>query len=236
MLTLECVSRAMRHHFFALPASLLTLLSGSHITVADNSLTADSAARSQFGQEDEHGVHDQERMGWRPPLGVRKMSGDAGEKFFMDYWQASSGLEEDTGEQGIGRRAEPGTLVDIYGNASSLDSFLPPLLLHSDMQTQYPYLRFFHRNVFDKRNFQCPTGTSSCSNIDRPDSCCATGETHHDDAKHGNCGQEQCELKLVNHNHEHKQHEHKQPIDDQDLHHGFHDDNDSRFTVGDNDY
>ncbi|KAL2430837.1 hypothetical protein ABEF95_013834 [Exophiala dermatitidis] len=73
--------------------------------------------------------------------GVRKMSGDPGEKFYLDYWGFAPETEE--GDEDI-NRANNATLA-------SLD--------------------------VAKRGFQCPSGTTACTSIDRPNSCCATDST-----------------------------------------------------------
>jgi len=91
------------------------------------------------------------------PVAVRKMY--PGEKFYPHYWQS------EVEEAGIDS-----------GNASILaTNLIPPLQLHfsgvlEDTGRHWP------RNLFGKRGYQCPADTNSCISINRPNSCCGTGE------------------------------------------------------------
>ena len=137
------------------------------------------------------------------PIAVRKMSGDEGEKFLMEYWQSSFGrglqlpltgterhfLDDDGGasrkrlrprsSDEDGWRSEP-------VNGSMPIPFRPPFLLHTDEQVSLHHQSRVDRSSISsgldemrlqKRAFQCPAGTNSCSTIERPTSCCAQGET-----------------------------------------------------------
>lgn len=91
------------------------------------------------------------------------MSGDPGEKFYLEYW----GFEPEEDE------------MDRYSswtNASLHTSFDRPVRVHS-RSTIPSYLRLPGWHLFEKRGFQCPAGTTACTSIDRPNSCCATGST-----------------------------------------------------------
>lgn len=91
--------------------------------------------------------------GQKPIHGVKKMSNDEGEKFFMDYW----GLSDDdrTTEWLMGNSTDP-----------EYNSFQPPVSVNRG-------------GAFDvnKRDFQCPAGSKNCTAINRPSSCCGTDET-----------------------------------------------------------
>ena len=138
----------------------------------------------------------------RLPIAVRKMSGDEGEKFLMDYWQSSfdrdlqlplMGTElhiPGDGEAPRKRLRPRSSDEDRWRsesvNGSMPESFRPPFLLHADEQA--PLRHHWKRDqssissgLLDmrlrKRAFQCPAGTNSCASIERPTSCCAQGET-----------------------------------------------------------
>ncbi|KAI9867140.1 MAG: hypothetical protein M1813_009418 [Trichoglossum hirsutum] len=128
------------------------------------------------------------------PVGVRKMSGDEGEKFYMDYWmfdrpgvvgavrpmlQSPSSNRflrprDDAGEDG-----EEG--LQHYDNASI--PYNPPLLLHTNedhhqapLNPRSPRAAVAALRALQNRAFKCPGGTADCSSIGRPNSCCADGE------------------------------------------------------------
>lgn len=131
------------------------------------------------------------------PTALRKMSLDEGEKFMPHYYvfgPAASPLNA--------RAAEEELLLS--GNSSAAIPFLPPYPRHYDYQgtglgarvgeggrsqeksreedsgssSQLLYRRM--REVLSKlqgRQFACPQGTHSCTNIDQPNYCCTTGTT-----------------------------------------------------------
>ncbi|KAF2480004.1 hypothetical protein BDY17DRAFT_29998 [Neohortaea acidophila] len=99
----------------------------------------------------------QEKLAWRRPTAVRKMSGDEGEKFFLQYWAFE--------EEGGSRRYE--------GNASMALPLLAPIAPHGDEHHFGPST--LKRGLL-AREFKCPTGTHSCSSIGS-DLCCNTGES-----------------------------------------------------------
>jgi len=120
------------------------------------------------------------------------MSPDEGEKFYMDYWQFEGELDQsrlsDTSTALRGRDEEEE--ARLLANASAAASFRPPFALHTKEGSDplsYEDLRarkaIEGRNAaavlaaLEKRGFVCPTGTSDCSAINYPNSCCATGET-----------------------------------------------------------
>lgn len=120
--------------------------------------------------------------------GVRKMSDDAGEKFFLDYWIFG---DDDLEGYHLGNVsvAPRGTLddtqqSDVWSNASGPTQFRPAFPLHTDEQAELFHLAERYSgparralSMLMKRDFKCPTGTYSCTSINRPDSCCSNGDT-----------------------------------------------------------
>lgn len=62
-------------------------------------------------------------------------------------------------------------------NTSTLANLRPPFFLHSDELSSYSEgLLRWPRNLFQKRDYQCPTDTTNCASISRPNSCCGQGQ------------------------------------------------------------
>jgi hypothetical protein len=97
-----------------------------------------------------------------PVQGVRKMSGDEGEKFFLDYWQFVDNV------QGISEREF---------DDDRLDDDMPDLFLERSYPLQPPSLLSDLHNPLHVRDFKCPTGTYGCTSIGRPNICCGAGQT-----------------------------------------------------------
>jgi progranulin len=179
--------------FFALPAGLLVLLASSPYRVHGQELRwpYNLPSHLKYYPEDEIFVKKDEsiqhKLEQHPVVGVKKMSDDEGEKFYLDYWTFGPMGSDGTGEDE--------NLVQRYHNNEEGSSFVvnntiverarPPFLLHSSQNSNIArnilsrYIRFpiLPRSGFDKREFQCPTGTSNCASVDRPNSCCAEGQT-----------------------------------------------------------
>jgi progranulin len=102
----------------------------------------------------------QQRLQREPVIGMRKMSGDPGEKFYLDYWLFA---ESDGG----------------WTNESLIVPFTNSFLVHTDSNTSMAprYLDWRRISLFQKRGYRCPSGTDPCNLIKRPNSCCATGST-----------------------------------------------------------
>jgi hypothetical protein len=128
------------------------------------------------------------------PTAVRKMPADQGAKFHHEYCAfgdhsafapashkphaaiaARSALEEDDARR-------------IWANASAELPLRPPFALLSGPETEvqddstFPAWDLFRRAAsalafLEKRHWACPSGTTSCSSIGFPNSCCGTGET-----------------------------------------------------------
>ncbi|PQE19125.1 gpi anchored protein [Rutstroemia sp. NJR-2017a BBW] len=123
------------------------------------------------------------------PVGVMKMSVDEGEKFFMEYWQYGENTQSEAVEEaetGSVRARDLKEEVRLLANASTPITFRAPFALHTEDQSgalAYEELRMRERDsaaalaVLEKREFKCPTGTSNCSSIGYPNSCCASDET-----------------------------------------------------------
>ena len=105
----------------------------------------------------EHDVHikrhaeAQERLEREAPSGVRKMSDDLGQKFFLDYWDFGDGV----------------------GANKSTPIASRPIVSHSHHKRSLS--RLLGRRFF-ARDFSCPTNTRSCSALGVSNACCSTGQ------------------------------------------------------------
>ncbi|EKV15399.1 GPI anchored protein, putative [Penicillium digitatum PHI26] len=107
-----------------------------------------------------------------PAFGVKKMSDDEGEKFFLHYWSfgddfSSSNISERhlSDEDGFSPArfvAQSYPFGPSYSLGTDGDSELFPQNYNDSAN-----------NLFEKRDFKCPTGTTSCTSIGRSDRCCA---------------------------------------------------------------
>ncbi|KAI9802402.1 MAG: hypothetical protein M1825_002784 [Sarcosagium campestre] len=140
------------------------------------------------------------------PQAVRKMGVDEGEKFFMEYWglgdntilqsqrQALLDREIDSaGTSDLRPRSETDDQHSQYANGSMPLPYKAPFVLHTDDQSplksrsrrSFSFIPAALRSrslraavsILQKRDFKCPTDTVACTGIDRPYSCCATGES-----------------------------------------------------------
>lgn len=193
-------------NIFALPTALLVLLSGAAHSTSDNGSTEQwpysLPEHVKYWPEDppfrrrdvEATVQQSQISTGRTPIGIKKMGVDQGEKFYPEYWQYDVGQSvlEDWYKKDGTSKSKPLWLElvddgrDDLANVSKPTAFRPPFSLHANRHV--PHHPRLERNVFDRgpdailallesRQFQCPTGTNSCSNIDHPNSCCATDET-----------------------------------------------------------
>ncbi|KAJ8062309.1 hypothetical protein OCU04_008856 [Sclerotinia nivalis] len=122
------------------------------------------------------------------PIGTLKMSENEGEKFFMEYWQFEG---EDTqsnldGKNNFLRKRDLKEEARLFANSSIPVSFRAPFALHTEDHSgslDYEDTRVRRKDsaailaILEKKDFKCPTGTSNCSSIGYPNSCCATDET-----------------------------------------------------------
>ncbi|EFQ96682.1 hypothetical protein MGYG_08605 [Nannizzia gypsea CBS 118893] len=94
------------------------------------------------------------------PFLVRKMSDNPGQKFFAHYWRLGN---SDSNIVSSGEEAEHST------DGTSLNARSPLLLRHHPLPG-------VGRSVLGKRGFECPAGSAPCTSINRPKSCCQTGD------------------------------------------------------------
>lgn len=137
----------------------------------------------------------QERIVLQRPQGLLKMSPDEGEMFFPEYWRFDPDEHPGSGVEGT-----EGDMLRGRANASIGDLLEAPLKVHNfdqDRQVRPPsvldWLPRMPRGLLtslNKREFQCPGDTLSCTEIDRPNSCCPIGGTCQliYDSKYGDVG------------------------------------------------
>lgn len=158
----------------ALPSSLLVFIASSALPVSSQDLPwpYNLPSEAKYYPEDEvlirRDLYIQQSLQTRPVTGIRKLSDDPGEKFYLDYWAFE---EEEASDNWERWRCT---------NATLFTSFDQPVRVHAAQQSprllaRYVPLPGWH--LFEKRDFQCPSGTSACTSINRPNSCCAAGST-----------------------------------------------------------
>ncbi|KAH6712810.1 hypothetical protein BKA61DRAFT_484723 [Leptodontidium sp. MPI-SDFR-AT-0119] len=191
--------------FLSLPTSILLLIA-SHTTAHSPSADQSSSPSIEqwpynlpphvkFWPEDPpsrrrdlEAIEEHIRLG-RKPVGVMKMSDDDGEKFYMEYWQFEGELEQtglfepQTPNTALRRRDKLDEEETLSGNETLIMQFKPPFMLHTESAFTAEELKA--REILnaagvlaalEKRDFTCPTGTSDCSGIGFPGSCCTTNE------------------------------------------------------------
>jgi hypothetical protein len=118
-----------------------------------------------------------------PARGVRKMSDNEGEKFFLDYWDfvGSSGA--------LTERSLPESVNLTTVETESENGYSPARFVDQSYPFEFSFPPEFEEG-HQARDFKCPTGTSACTNIDRSDRCCGSGETCEivADTGHGDVG------------------------------------------------
>ena len=152
---------------------------------------------------DLEGIYRQQFMPLAPKA-VKKMSTDEGEKFYLHYWEydsvdtvmSMSAPEEscDSEQRDVesGQKIRPRVAEhDREYNASMPMPFSLPLRRHTQDTSPNPHFKkdlSYYSSLFlrppraglaelVKRGFQCPTGSSDCGSIGRPNTCCNQGET-----------------------------------------------------------
>lgn len=158
---------------FALPASILLLITRSPLPVASHELKwpYNLPSHLKYFPEDEALIKReltlQQRLQQQPALGVRKMSADPDQKFYLDYWSFDISADDHN--------------FDSWTNSSALGNLHPRVPLHSNKTIpkapRHVPFSFWNRSPLEQRDFQCPSGTNSCNAIGYPNSCCPTGET-----------------------------------------------------------
>lgn len=122
------------------------------------------------------------RLADEPVYGVRKMSTDEGEKFYLDYWHfegtAQGGLSErdlaevnttasDDAKNQDGSTQGPGNGISPVQFLARSYAFSPSFGPESGLSGI----------LLEARDFKCPGGTNACTSINRSDRCCSTGDT-----------------------------------------------------------
>src|SRR4051794_10426767 len=170
---------------FVLPAGLLLFIATPPMRVCAQELQwpYNLPPHVKYYPEDEalirRNIEIRQRLQQQPAAGVRKMSDDPGEMFFLDYWSfAPSGDRERKNTAScdipVGRSNR---LRPHHANDSLSLALEQPFPLHSERQIPWR-MRFplFERATLDTRGYQCPNGTAACTVLN-PNVCCAIGET-----------------------------------------------------------
>ena len=150
------------HRLLALPATLVPLILDHGVFAQELQWPYSLPRTSKYYPEDE-GLMKRElgamqKLGEQQPVGMRKMSEDEGEMFFLHYW--------DFGGQPDGERLE-------YTNASMPLS--APVAPH--FSTVSRRHAFFGQSLFGRDQWgSCPAGTKACTEINQPNSCCGTND------------------------------------------------------------
>lgn len=109
-------------------------------------------------------------------VAVRKMTATEDEMFFQHFWQFDFHAPKRPKDPPFSAIRVP----DLPANASIPLLLQPPLALHriADLSPSNGHWAraLLQPHLWD-RAFQCPTGTDACTAIDRPDSCCPSGNT-----------------------------------------------------------
>ncbi|KAL4780995.1 hypothetical protein BJX76DRAFT_26007 [Aspergillus varians] len=139
------------------------------ILIGVASLAAQVSADTEADRKQQNNDEIQAPFSRKPIQGIRKMSGDEGEKFFMHYWH----FEEDNvvGNSTEAQCSSSHTEVDRSSILPRSYNFQPPVSLGLE---RFSDLR---SSPLGRRDFECPSGTTACTSIDRSDSCCGTDET-----------------------------------------------------------
>ncbi|KAJ5160482.1 uncharacterized protein N7482_007486 [Penicillium canariense] len=120
-----------------------------------------------------------------PAQGVRKMTDDEGEKFFLEYWQfgeEQGGLpERNLGEANATSHTPNFDIAaDQHDNNEEMGIDFSPARFLARSHALEPSFEAESRRrgrLLESRDFKCPTGTNACTSINRSDRCCSTGDT-----------------------------------------------------------
>ena len=149
--------------------------------------TGHTPLSEQFVERDAQGSR---TLSQRKATRVRKMSGDESEMFLPHFWDFEP-LEGHVGQtQDLDRRdSEPWPDTSTFtssvhastdrSNASVLYPLQAPLALHKEQQTSKDAIfgRLSRAILYRDTGFKCPSSSSDCSSIGRPNSCCSIGLT-----------------------------------------------------------
>ena len=135
-----------------------------------------------FPEEEAHvkrSLDIQARLRREKPIGVKKMSSDEGEMFFLHNWIFEANKDLGPKEQNSNRIEERSLdpTEDEYLNISALA--FSPLRPHEELSL----LDASRKDVIaeraaelEQRDFKCPDGTTSCASIGAPNSCCGSSD------------------------------------------------------------
>ncbi|KAJ5684699.1 uncharacterized protein N7477_001044 [Penicillium maclennaniae] len=108
-------------------------------------------------------LHDDEitrRLSRDTIQGIRKMSSDEGEKFFLSYYNFAGSTD---------------------GNSTLSERDLDPKYEYPLLARSFPFQSALEKEGtafgLETRDFKCPTGTNACTSIGRSNRCCSTGST-----------------------------------------------------------
>ncbi|KAF2471664.1 uncharacterized protein BDR25DRAFT_313590 [Lindgomyces ingoldianus] len=157
----------LSNSLLALPTAVILLLCVAPV-VPEKQWPHNLPKHMKYFPEDEvhvkRGLSIQERMLREKPVGVKKMSGDEGEMFFFDNWIFVGDEEQ------VGKRSE------LEESRNSTIQAFSPLRPHFQSSIFDQLRRFAPRDLLSSRGFQCPEGTSDCSSIGAPNSCCGASD------------------------------------------------------------
>lgn len=172
--------RLMRDHLglLSLPATLLLFSLARCAHAHEPPWPYNLPRAAKYYPEDETHIQRwskvQEKLTMQTPCGVRKMGHDPNEKFYLDYWELGLESVQDPDTEYAARRyPAQHEVLEQYPNSTRVELLSAPYAPH----VYHDRIGFslFGRSIFS-RDFQCPSGTSVCSNIGS-DLCCNTGQT-----------------------------------------------------------
>ncbi|KAI4107767.1 MAG: hypothetical protein L6R37_001452 [Teloschistes peruensis] len=113
------------------------------------------------------------------PVAVRKMMEQEAEMFFQEYWQVEQNDRHFNPDHEPSSSGSAAHEPDHWTNSSTLLPFFAPIALHHDTDASAFPLRWARGLLpqLHSRTFQCPANTNACTSIDRPNSCCPTGDS-----------------------------------------------------------
>nr|POE85591.1 hypothetical protein CFP56_43908 [Quercus suber] len=149
LVTAFWVVAAMRPSaLLALPASLLLYIADARDLDRPRDILIDDALSHNNVVEKD--IESQpKKLAWPTPVGVRKMSEDEGEKFYLHYWNFAE--------------------TDFRNTSNVATAPIAPYINHDRGLSSLGHRLF-------ARDFQCPANTQSCSSIGS-DLCCPSGKT-----------------------------------------------------------
>ncbi|KAK6436519.1 hypothetical protein LTR95_007290 [Oleoguttula sp. CCFEE 5521] len=152
----------------ALPAALLSFIASTEAAADALQWPYNLPPTAKYHPEHEPLVKRQleikQKLASQRPIGMRKMSEDEGEMFFLHYW--------DFGDASDGQDSTDG--VDTSSSSNISIPLAAPLAPHSPRNAGFGLSA---RSIFARQWGACPVGSASCTSINRPNSCCQTGRT-----------------------------------------------------------